>query len=66
MEADKAASSSAPPKPQPQRPPQQRPGSAIRPLTQEEKDRLNAKYGQIKSPTASEVAQVAQSGCKMQ
>ena len=43
-----------------------RPGSAIRPLTQQEKDRLNTKYGQINKPTAAEVAQVAQSGCKMQ
>ena len=31
----------------------------------EEKDRLNAKYGKIKQPTPSELADVAK-GCKMQ
>ena len=45
--------------------PPPRPGSAIRPLTQE-KDRLNQKYGQLKAPTATEVREVAQAGCKMQ
>ena len=42
-----------------------RPSSAIKPLSQEEKDRLNAKYGQIKAPSPNEVAEIGKS-CKMQ
>ena len=42
-----------------------RPSSAVRPLTQEEKDRLNAKYGKIKPPTPDEVADLGKQ-CKMQ
>lgn len=45
--------------------PQTRPSSAVTPLSQEEKDRLFAKYGQLKPPTPDEVAAVAKD-CKMQ
>ena len=40
--------------------------SAVTPLSEEEKQRLFAKYGQIKAPTAGEMTEVAQAGCKMQ
>ena len=43
------------------------PQSAIRPLTQAEKDRLLKKYeGKLEKPTAAEVAEVAGSGCRQQ
>ena len=44
------------------------PGNPVRYLTDEQKAALNAKYGTLKQPTASDMAAVAQQGasCKMQ
>ena len=42
------------------------PGKPVRYLTDEQKAALNAKYGQIETPKAADLAQVANSGCKMQ
>lgn len=43
-----------------------RPASAITPLSEEERRRLFAKYGQLKAPTPAEMAEVSRAGCKMQ
>ena len=51
--------------PPPKRP-ATRPQSAIRPLTQEEKDALNAKYGKIEKPNAEDLKAVAGAGCHPQ
>ena len=40
--------------------------SGVNYLSAEEKARLNAKYGKLDKPKASDIAEVTNSGCKMQ
>ena len=58
-----ASSSSFAPAPPPPKVP--RPASAIRPLTADEKDALNKKYGRIKPPDPEDLRKTAEE-CKMQ